>query len=64
MEDATDFSWSSAKAAHPVLHCEMERGTVSWFDTSRIDRIWRAHGQKHTHVGKQNWAKKDSELLG
>ena len=26
MEDATDFSWSSAKSAHAVLLCEMERG--------------------------------------
>ena len=28
MEDATEFSWASAKAAHAVLLCEMERGTV------------------------------------
>ena len=26
MEDATDFSWANAKAAHAVLLCEMERG--------------------------------------
>ena len=26
MEDATDFSWQGAKAAHAVLLCEMERG--------------------------------------
>ena len=30
MEDATDFSWQGAKAAHAVLCCELERGTVSW----------------------------------
>ena len=46
MEDATDFSWVSAKAAHAVLLCEMERGTVCWSDTSRIDWIRRAHAQK------------------
>ena len=28
MEDATDFSWASAKAAHAVLLCEMERHSV------------------------------------
>ena len=61
MEDATDFTWSSAKAAHAVLLCEMERGTVSWSDTNRIDRIWRAHAQKLTQFGRQNWAKKDSD---
>ena len=26
MEDATDFTWQGAKAAHAVLLCEMERG--------------------------------------
>ena len=30
MEDATDFSWQGAKAAHAVLLCEMERGSLSW----------------------------------
>ena len=58
MEDATDFTWSSTKAAHAVLLCEMERGTVSWSDTNRIDRIRRAHAQKHTQFGRQNWAKR------
>ena len=28
MEDATDFTWQGAKAAHAVLMCEMERGTL------------------------------------
>ena len=58
MEDATDFSWASAKAAHAVILCEMERGTVCWSDTSRIDRIRRAHAQKHKNFTKQNWIKK------
>ena len=33
MEDATDFSWASAKAkaSHAVLLCEMERGSLDWF---------------------------------
>ena len=62
MEDATDFSWASAKAAHAVLLCEMERGTVCWSDTSRIDRIRRAHAQKHCHFGKQNWGRKDQDV--
>ena len=39
MEDATDFTWQGAKAAHAVLLCEFERGTVSWRDTNRIERI-------------------------
>ena len=46
MEDANDFSWASAK----------ERGTVDWSNTSRIDRIRRAHAQRNTNGSKQNWA--------
>ena len=57
MEDATDFSWSSAKSAHAVLLCEMERGSVDWFNTERIDRIRRAHAQRHTAPPKQSWQK-------
>ena len=56
MEDATDFSWASAKASHAVLLCEMERGSLKWSDTTRIDRIRRAHAQKHTSF-KSNWVK-------
>ena len=56
MEDATDFLWGSAKALHAVLLCEMERGTVNWSNTSRIDRIRGAHAQKHINQ-KQNWAR-------
>ena len=57
MEDANDFSWANAKASHAVLMCEMERGVVGWSDTTRIDRIRRAHAQKHNPPHRQNWAK-------
>ena len=58
MEDATDFSWQGAKAAHTVMLCEMERGVLTWEDTECIDRIRRAHAQKHFSQSKpQNWAK-------
>ena len=56
MEDATDFTWQGAKAAHAVLMCEMERGSVKWEDTDRIDRIRRAHAQKHAPA-RGGWAK-------
>ena len=29
MEHATDFSWQGVKAAHAVLLCEMERGSLN-----------------------------------
>ena len=57
MEDASDFSWHNAKAAHAVLLCEMERGSITWFDTDRIDWVRRAHAQKHSNPQKQNWVK-------
>ena len=57
MEDANDFSWASAKASHAVLLCEMERGTLEWANTERIDRIRRAHAQRHNPGNKQNWAR-------
>ena len=60
MEDATDFSWQGAKAAHAVLLCEMERGSVTWEDQDRIDRIRRAHAQKHVSVGKQSWGRAEN----
>ena len=56
MEDATDFSWHGAKAAHAVLLCEMERGSLQWEDTNQLDRIQRAHAQKPIPVNKPNWA--------
>ena len=58
MEDASDFSWQSAKASHAVLLCEMERGKVTWQDTARIDRVRRAYVQKHQGSGRQNWGQK------
>ena len=60
MEDATDFSWQGTKAAHAVLLCEMERGSVTWEDKDRTDRIRRAHAQKHVSVGKQTWGRAES----
>ena len=56
LSDATDFSWHNAKAAHALLLCDMERGAVSWKETSKIDRIRRAHAQKHLQNSKP-WAK-------
>ena len=46
MEDANDFSWQSAKASHAVLLCRMKEGKVEWSETTKIDRIRRAHAQR------------------
>ena len=61
MEDST-----GAKAAHAVLLCEMEPGSLQREDMDHIDRIHRAHAQnlisnkstwvKHTdHSGRKPW---------
>ena len=48
MDDANDFSWTSARASQVVLLCRMEQGEVrDYSDTSAIDRIRRANAQKH-----------------
>ena len=48
MDDANDFSWTSAKASHAVLLCRMEQGEVKdYLDTLAIDQIRRANAQKH-----------------
>ena len=38
MEDASDFSWDSAKAAHVILLTNMEADSVTWPETEKIDR--------------------------
>ena len=53
-------NWSNAKAAHAVLLCEMERGVLDWSHTSRIERIRRAHAQKHHQTQKSNWGKQEN----
>ena len=47
MEDASDFSWEAAKASHAILLINMEGDRLNWGDTDKIDRIRRAHAQRH-----------------
>ena len=49
LDDAQDFSWSSAKASHAVLLCRMEQGKIGgWSEVEeKIDRVQRAHAQHH-----------------
>ena len=54
MEDASDFAWANAKAAHAVMLYGMERGLLNWTDVNRLDRLRRAHAQKHAYSVKSN----------
>ena len=47
MEDASDFSWESAKAAHAILLTNMEADRLNWAETDKIDCVRRAHAQRH-----------------
>ena len=37
--------------------CKMERGVLSWEDSDHIDRIHRAHAQKHIVSSKPGWSR-------
>ena len=51
MDNAINFSWTSAKASHAVLLCRMEQGEVKdYSNTLAIDQIFRANAQKHIIV--------------
>ena len=39
------------------FYFEMERGSLKWENTDRINRIRRAHPQKHMVVAKSKWQK-------
>ena len=52
MEDASDFSWESAKASHMVVLTNMEADRLQWSDTEKLDRIRRAHAQRHINPGQ------------
>ena len=49
----TDFGWVNAKASHGVMLCKMERGSLTWFDSEHIDRLRRAHAQRHSAPNKK-----------
>ena len=47
MEDTSDFSWEAAKAFHAIALTNMEADRLKWTDTDKLDRIRRAHAQRH-----------------
>ena len=57
MEDASDFSWESAKAAHAIVLTNMEADRLRWTETEKLDRIRRAHAQRHTSSTHSNASK-------
>ena len=54
MEDASNFSWESAKASHAIVLTNMEADRLQWTETDKLDRIQRAHAQRHGAPGPSN----------
>ena len=57
MEDASDFSWESAKASHAVVLTNMEADRLQWSDTEKLNCIRRAHAQRHSTPGQSTASK-------
>ena len=67
LDDANDFSWSAAKVCHAVLLCRMEHGEIKDFtQTEAIDRVRRAHAQRHvaqsSQIHNKNASRRDKNL--
>ena len=61
LDDANDFSLSAAKACHAVLLCRMGQGEIKDFTQNEaIDRVRRAHAQRHVIQNSQNQGKNSS----
>ena len=52
MEDSHDFGWQA---------CRMEDGKITWDETSKIDRVRRAHAERLTSGHSQNVQTKKGE---
>ena len=60
LDDSQDFSWAAAKASHAVLLCRMEQGEIEDYSkVDKIDRIRRAHAQRHAQNSAQKFVNSD-----
>ena len=57
MEDASDFSWESAKAPHAIVLTNMEADRLQWTDNEKLDPIRRPHAQRHVGVDQNTSAR-------
>ena len=57
MEDASAFSWESAKASHAIVLTNIVTDYLQWMETDKLDRIRRAHAQRHSAPGPSNLSK-------
>ena len=57
MEDASVFSWEAAKASHAIALTNMEADRLKWTDTDKLDRIRRAHAERHVNFGQTSNSK-------
>ena len=57
MKDASDFSWESAKVSHAIVLTNLEADCLQWTETDKLDRIRRAHAQRHSAPEPSNTSK-------
>ena len=58
LDNSNDFSWTSAKACHAVLLCQIEQSEIqNYTQVDRIGRIRRARAQRHGPISGQNVSK-------
>ena len=57
MDDASDFSWESAKTSHAIVLTNMEADQLQWTNTEKLDLIRRAHAQRHVSAGQNTSAR-------
>ena len=64
LDDSQDFSWSASKASHAVLLCRMEQGEIEDYSKiDQIDRVRRAHAQRHTQNVPQKSSTSDKKFV-
>ena len=62
LEDASDFSFDSAKACHAVVLSIMEQDKLNWSDTLELDRLRRQHAQRHLATPTQRPVDKKASI--
>ena len=51
------FWLEKGKAGHAVICCKMERRTVTWSDSNRINGTHRSHTQRNRKNNSKTWQK-------
>ena len=56
------FGLERGKAGYAVICCKIERGTVMWSDSNRINGTCRLHTQRNRNNNSKTWQKGSERL--